>query len=613
MSSTTTEPLRGPSDEPVEEQRVRDALEPWRVDPEAFNSSLARRLAEAEEGSGGSEPDAGNPRSLSDGARSRFWRSPLLQRAAAILPPGFLHPDLLKSTGLGGGAAVLGKKIGVKGAPALLAFPAVAIFVLGLTFVAALRQATLGVNAKGADKDANTDDQLRFWWKTNGRAVLLLAVAAIIVFWGRPAEAILLMLLASMIALTWVLGKLQSAGLATRERLGERWGGMLMQVGIFGMMLTNALLRDSGSNLHAAWPACVLIVGGTACSLVGGWRPKSGGWTSQAKVHAVVSLGLVGMLYPSLRSAPTDRQRRLEYVEAFQGIPLNTAEWRPFALLSYELLRDGGRAPDLMRAETNLLKAVREDPKVSSYILSDAALLGIFNGEPLQEFADRYGVKNLLERDSALRHPAQSYFDIFVRSRLAPLNDAECDHVADRLLLALPEGPKFAALEETWWIQECLRLVGRLDRLAPHRPRIRDIVAASWRGSADSGGATPPARTFVDNPGFVTRRNLARFFSDEPTFYAVSLMAEHGAPSTVDLERVATACRMESIPSHGWFGGIDDTELIYSALWDRLNMDFEFPAESLGIRILRERVLVGCALLVVLCFVSTLRAPRQRA
>lgn len=608
--STTTGPSRGPSNEPIEESAVRGALEPWRVDADSFASSLAQRLAEAEDREEAADRGT-DGQTLSDGQRSRFWRSPLLQRAAAILPPGFLHPELLKSTGLGGGAAVLGKKIGVKGAPALLAFPAVAIIVLGLTFVAALRRATTGVNAEEAEDFRRFDAQLRFWWRTHGKAVLILGLAATILFWGRPAEAILLMLLVSMVVLTWVLGQLQRAGLATRERLGERWGGMLVQVGIFGMLLINVLLQDSGSNLHAAWPATVLILGGALCSLIGGWRPKSGGWSSQSKLHGLLSLGVVAMLFPSLMTTPSDRETRRDWVESFHGVPLDTAMWRPFSLLASELLRDGGPAPDLLRAERNLLEEVRKSPDVSSYILSDASRLGMFDGEPMGPFRTRYGVEHLLERDSALRHPAQSYFDIYVRGRIAPLTDGDRDHVARRLLLALPDEPEYAALEEIWWIQECLRLVDRVDHLAPHRRTIQDIVAAAWRGSIDEESPTRPARAFVDNPDFVDRRGLARFFRDEPTFYAVSLMAEHGVPESVDLERVAAACRLESLPDHGWFGGVDDTELLYAATWDRLHREFEIPRESLGILLLRERVLVGCALLVILCVVSTLRAPRE--
>ena len=502
----------------VAEPRLREALAPHRPSPEEFAEGVRRRIREAEER---------RARQDEEGA-ALLARSAFLRRAASILPPGLLPGPML---------LVAGKKAGLKGAPALLAIPAVSLLVLGLSFAAALGSLArpLRGEARIAEPgdDARHRQAVRAWWRASWwKPVLGLGlIAGLLIL--LPAEAAVILVLVSMVALVAILEGLRRAGYGSRAVIAGRCCGFLITLGAMVMPLESLLIPGWTPFAISA----SLLGGGVLCGLFAvrgastALRPL---WGSRALFLLPV---LMFMVWPMLITS-AGRGDLVAWVESFEDAELNSARWDDWSLVASWLERDPAAPPLDLAGPTEVLHAALDRGEdASPFTLLSAARLGLLRDGDWRARVDRIHIPSLIGRDGRLPFFEQACLKIRALQATRDLDGAERALLARRVMLSLPREADHEAIHAIWLGCESLDLLGcghLADELAED---VRSLLLEMWRGRHRREAASAG---FVTSPETVGKRHLADFFQHEATFEAVDLMIRFGVPEGLDLARVAS-------------------------------------------------------------------------
>lgn len=574
----------------VAEPRLREALAPHRPSPDEFAEGVSRRIREAEER--GARQDE-------EGA-ALLARSPFLRRAAAILPPGILPGPLLMAAG---------KKAGLKGAPALLALPAVSLLLLGLIFTGALASLARPLRSEARIGEPGDDalhrQAVRAWWRANWwkPALGLGLIAGLLIL--LPAEAAVILVLVSMVALVAILEGLRRAGYGSRPVIAGRCCGFLITLGAMVMPLESVLIP--GGTPFAV--SASLLGGGILCGLLairGAPASHPALWVAPAAFLLPV---IVLMVWPMLITS-AGRDDLVAWVESFEDAELNSARWSDWSLVASWLKRDPSSPPlDLSRPAAALHAALDRDQDANSYTLLSAARLDLLRQSDWQARADRHSVRQLLVEERPRPLPGYAHLDIRTLLNTREFDEDERDHIASRIVAIMPRKPEHGALHALWEGCETLELLDRghlADELAAD---ARTVLLEMWRGSHR---ASPEGAGFTNNVDFARKDRLAEFFQQGATFEAIDLMGRFGIPEDLDLARVARFCRGAAAPNLPWRRTFRPYQLVLEAARENLEASLPYRRPSPWSRLVANRLLVGVLLLVGLCLFAVFRAPSGR-
>jgi len=590
----------------LNEESLRRALEAVRPDPDEFRDEVLRKLAQRE----ASEPQA---RSLSSP-----WRS-----AAAVLPL-----ELLRPVGVSAPLSLVGKKLGAKGLTSAFVFPALSIAMAAFAFVATLRSLMRLRGTKHTSAEV-ADNAIRAWWKDHQWHAALTIVLLAAVAWTQPVEALVLILLVSMVVIAATLGQLSRAGAASRATVGTFTSTFL------GALLGLALMFDEfGAGLRSRhvpdyWAPLLVLSGSLICDLLGRWRSD---WSLFKRIGSAsgLALGLAACgLYLNERVHPVSDAQLQRYVAQFDEPPSDAVNWQRVGLVGEWLIdqnaavnRDRIRAWIDQRWSEAQARGADYDTLLPESVLRGAVRLDVFPRglwDALRE-PERFGY--LLEHDGPLSYPAASRVDLGLRAlaRL-DLSQDERDHLGRRLELGWPHEPVLQRLET---MAALCTLAAALERPLPVRD-LRDSVHAAllehWRGErADEPREAGFATELAD-----VEREIADIHLVNATLAAVELIERFGLPPGIELkrleaflQRVATPSLIEALSPRGFEAiSVQPYRYVAAVALRKLHATTEWSEHdrepNLLAALISERVLVASLLLVVLCIFATLRVARREA
>jgi hypothetical protein len=574
----------------LDEALLRKAFKQRRVEPRAFREAVERKIAEREK-----QRAADDQR-----IKSVVADSPMLRRAAAILPPGFI-PD----TAIAASAGSAAKWAFWKSVPALVAFPAAVLAMLVTTFVVGLRSVAAlqgrGDVREGAG-EALARAELGRWWKKQTVGVcLVLALAFYLLVSERAFELVMAILVVSMLLLVYLLRELSRVELASRAQVGQLCGRMLLSTYVYGGMAARHAVWEPLGSYGAIWILIGLLLSALACWAIGSTADKHARtrrhrrrWTP---FYAVLGLLVVSVFSTDVHGvAPRDLVNYASHLATSNG----SRDLPELANVVECLKRNGYAEPDLTAARTAFAARLADD--IDAGDLDAATRLGWIGRTEWEALKPRWidsQVRNWLEGtgpDHPFKHMNYALRGWVLLDKLT-LEDRE--RVVRRILAEWPAGSKAFELTEMLDVCDSLDIVGRSNALETKRADVLHALESCWVKSAHS---------LRHEGGFTDAPDLESSFP-EPTRAAVALMIRFGVPAEIDLKRVRTYLVTET--KHVFFRhSIEPYDL--PAAIALLDLEKHLPVPELSVADLLPglSILIGSALLVVFCLYATLRAPR---
>jgi hypothetical protein len=577
----------------VEESVLREALKPHRPDPHAFREAVERKIAEREKQRAQDEQRI----------QSVVAKSPLLRRAAAILPPGFL-PD----SAIAASAGAAAKWAFWKSLPALLAFPATVLAMMLTTFVVGVR--SVGAlqgrrDLREGTRKALARAEIARWWKKHTVAyILVFGLLFYLIENDRAFELVMGVLVVSMLCLVLLLRELSRANLAARSQVGSLCCRMLFGICIYIWMASQRAIWEPLGWFGVILLQMGIVAGGAACSALGTSvemrSPVGKTWWRQSVPYRAALLFVVLVVGAEVWGfTPHDL---FEYA-AHLARPGDSQPNLPRLATAVGWLRTNGcEEPDLSTARTAFLTTLKNDDLRAGDLDAATQLgwLGHDEWESLEPRWIRLQFQNWLE-GTGPDHPFTN-MDFALRGLvvLGKLTPADRDRAAQRILTEWPEGSRAYDLGAMQDVCTSLDIIGRGDLLESKRASVLRTLGSCWVSYADRFNR---AGGFTDAPTILDRSDA------RATEAAVDLMIRFGVPQEIDLRRVRTYLQFETQrmligDELGWrklpSGAI--------ALLD-LERHLPLPNPSLAEILPSLSIVIGSLLLVVFCVYATLRAP----
>ena len=586
------------------EKEMRDALRPVRPDAGAFRRAIEEKLAARK------SADAKHRRPLGG-----VWR-----QAAGVLPL-----DLLTLPVGGAYATGVTKPIVAKGLVSVAVLPVVALAMLFVTFLGTLR-AIIRVRPRPETDRAAEKQALRAWWKTHTPHV----VGTIIVLGGvaltQPVEAIVAILLVSMIVVTHLVLRLSRADAASRESVGRLTSGFLATLLLVGLFFGGALPAERVETLPDFYTPLIVLLGYVACTMLESWKR---GWSRTRKgLTVLVTCGAAALSISVLdaRVRPVTDSQLASFVRDFDRPLSDTVDWRRLGVVGEWLEENGARRTAIERERLRGVVADGWRARVDSDRLfgssfPSVSILGAARLDLLPEsiwdaIREQQEERPWIDGTGPLSHPEA--IELELRARLRdPMEPSLRDRLARRLRAGWAAANDARALESMAASSELLELLGRPVTDAEITERVHAALEASWHGRSTS---SPFATAFVSYPARLDDEAVADLLRLDSTHGAVQLMARFGVPSGIDLVRVEAflrraatptlvealsppSIRLVTIQNYRYRAGVALRDLL--AIPTRGADD---ERDTWIARLLDERVFVGASLLVVLCILATLRA-----
>lgn len=570
-------------------QAIGDAMAPEHRGEKDFREGVQERL----------DADAKKP----------FQVTALARSAAAFLPPVLLPKGLLKGGTVVGGLAA--KKMGWKLIPGVIAFPAVVMIMLVVTFAMGLRRAVTSGPQSLERRDAK--DEIRAWWR---RFFVPIAVSVLALFWfgqKAPVEATMLFVALSMASLVGIFGVLSRAGLASRREVGYRLGSFLFGLVIYAQMVS--VSRDVqyiGERWVSGLPVS-LALAATLCIVLGTRDDAGGREMRRAWITGVLGTGLaVGLLFVGIRSRqPVTREQAVEYVEGgFRELSDFRYEVQKLASTARHLALDGGVAPSLDVLQEELWSWIDREPLFG---MNPVFVLGVEDLGLL-----RPKDYEALER-SIRQYPSPSSFDagrqaikIFTEIRGATLTDEDRDRLMDEVLDGSKGPGEPGALSDIYFRTRILDRIGRSEAIGDLSSQAEAVLLETWAPDVRLGsacflfGATSKPDAWYGGQPF---KNLTATWL-QSTDHALRLMVRFGVPDGVDLRLLHSYLDFQSR-----IKGYTSTSGQYShaaAMRSRLESlpEWEQVAKfQIVFKLLDFRLFIAGLLLSTFCIFVTLRAP----
>ncbi len=566
-----------------------------RPDPDAFRARVAERIVEKER-----EPNVDVPRERS------ILRTEFLRRAAAFLP---LDPS----------AAAFGKII-----LTTLALPFIVLVASVGAFVAAAKSVVrTGSTAQPAVKEPSyvqmassgrlkSSSYLVQSLQTIGMFALLLP-AAIGSAWAVDIVVALVLLAAG--ALVLVVRGLSTDTLLTPRTVSTQ------AIAILASLFAGAFLwpasrqaAAAGSDLGIGWAASVVLAGMVVCALLPRQRPS---WGSVGWLLFLTPLLLLNPMGRTNTSPANLRKQVANYdVEA-----LELRAWEELGLVTEALAAVGERVPSMPAVERELesvlarsiedkLHVWREGVDAHPAVWTAALHAGLMTHDRWCALASRAdekrGLDGLLKLSGPLRTPVYNEYQVAMLVATREISPEQRETLASHIEAAWPERGSHDPLANALLIVRLLDHLGFVERANARRADVHALLVEHWTG-------TMPLAVFLRMGGFTPNPERFKTSLAGPTHAAAVLMARFGVPEGIDLRLVRAYLRVESaapwlgIPESAYLKGVSRAALL------RLERDIGIPPRSKFEAVVGERVLIACALLVLLCVLAIRSAPRVSA
>jgi len=565
----------------VEERELRELLRPHRPDPARFREAVARRVADLERA-----PEA--PEAQSDG-----WR-----KAAALLPPD------LAAIALGSGKAW----------SAALLLPALALASVFGAFFASARSidrstrdaapATADVNQRGARLPLPRNSPMR-WGTVLNSAVqfgaLAMVVAPVLLGSTRVVEVIVGLMALSMLTLALHVRGLALAGLLQRALVLRVCLGALSTVFAGCFLWASSFHVDDGRSALGLSMCGLVVLGGQAL-LASVYRSEL---TRGQYWSTVICAVLVGALITGPNLIDTSAPPRIRaYVESERLSVENLRGWEELAASVEALAAVGAPAPDLAGVRTKLEAAIDDGVDAHSWVWTAGARLGLIDAPHWRTLAARrletHRLDSLLQLEIPVRKPDYAEYELHMLLATRELGAEQREALVRRVEAAWPTADEGRALSDA---ARCVRWLDLLGRPELVDARRADVHAILERHFVTRGGLFARLGGFTSNP-----TSLRTSFADA-TSQAVELMARLGTPEGVDLLQVRGFLRSDGLHRGVFEAGNGDLWALARAARLRLERQIGLPGGGpLGV-VLAERLLLGVALIVLLCLFATHAAP----
>lgn len=479
--------------------------------------------------------------------------SPRLRWVASILPPGFVA----------GAAGIAGKKLGLKAVAGVIAMPAIAILVLVGTFVGGVRSLRSATEAYPSTAE-DIAELNRDWWRRNRVLAFLSLGLVLLLFYMGQVEALLLLLVLSMVVTVSWQAELARAELLDRKVVARGAGMLLFWMAWIAANLKDALPPEP-SGIPVLAQGGILALGGLACFVAGGvvsWRcVVSAAWHPERK-----------MLHPD---PVTTFCLRVLYS--------STALLFGVFFLALSVLCVGVVSGSLARG-------ILDDPPTPESLARDV--------ERALDSGQSLSTDDLVEASHFISEETPGALDPEWAARV----QGELSGRATRLELGDGE-----AQPDTLrgWLERlrALEAAGGRPELDECASEIRELLPLSW------------AEARVGHKAFGTELDRTHFWlhqlgPHETARDALALMARVGVPRGLDLDEV----RAELEHDVRWSGRIlprplrHGRDLSFDIAW--LYLERLAPREH-GVLdgIIDHRLTLGAVLLSLLCLVAVRRAP----
>jgi hypothetical protein len=579
----------------LDEALLRRAFKQRRVEPRAFREAVERKIAEREK-----QRAADDQR-----IHSAIAASPLLRRAAGILPPGLL-PDTAIAAGVGASAkwAVWKSLVAVIAFPATVLAMLVATFVVGVRSVGALQGGGGGELRDGTRAALARAEMARWWRKQSVGVCLIWGLAFYLLMSGRAFELVMGILVASMVLLVLLLRELSRVQLASRAQVGQLCGRMLVSICLYvGIGAQNAVWEPLGS-YGVLWILAGLLVFSVACSALGtrveAHALTSNRWRRWTPLYGALAVSVLLVIGTDVRGvAPRDLA---QYAAQLAASNDSRPDLPQLASVVDCLKRNGYGAPDLSAARTAFAARLAND-ELDAGDLDAATRLGWIGRTEWEALKPRWidlQVQNWLDGTGSghpFKHMNYALRGLVLLGNLAP---ADRERAVERVLAEWPTGTESFDLSAMRDVCDSLDIMGRLDALESKRAEVLRTLESCWVKSA---------RRRAHEGGFSDYPKRFPLSQAEPTYAAVELMIRFGVPAEIDLKSVRKY--LLTATEHGLIGHrFRDYDL--PAAMALLDLEKHLPVPELSVADVAPglSILIGSALLVVFCLYATLRAPR---
>lgn len=567
----------------TDEELIRASLERERPDPDDFRRSALAKLAER---------DAESAKLAQRETQAPIRREdPARMAQAASVAPIHLFPALLSARSIG-----------------WVAFPVVLLAAAAMTFLWSMKRVVGPRPARSSSRPhrgsftRSSELLIKTWWRRNALAAGCTFACIAAVGWFLPVNAILLVLIGSMVYIATIIPELSRGGLATRRivaKMTSEFLGLLLAL----TLLAGGLGLDAPSiQLHEPWIPATFLAGSFLCDFIGQWQYLKTRWRKLTALLPTLLVIVVTATTLWPRGLTIDEAEVIRYVESFDAPIEDVVEWQRFGRL-HAMLRDleSPAAPSELALARWRAAATTLGPDSSATELTWSSVDGAARGGCLanstwQTLAEDPITRAVLRSEGGYPEP------LIYRSRVMALlreglSNEERQRIADWLLTVRVRSVRPRPLIRFADLVEMLDQLGQPTdeaflRQYAHR-RIEMYSNARALGASNLG----------------------------PTVALVRLLARFGMPDGFDVEpfrerlaRLADPTIIESLTPASWTL-LTVQKYRYEATAALLLLHAVAPAErrerSALEWIASERLAFGAALLVLLCLLAVTRTPTE--
>jgi hypothetical protein len=568
----------------IDEQELRDALEPLRPEADAFEAGVRKRLR--------SMPQH---RKLDIPA---FDDSPWLHVAASMVPLSLIGKTASAHTVMPLGMVPLGYKI-----IGYVALPSISILLmLGATLIAMFKIRKAQVSPASGDADAAKQslDVLKNWWWSFGLIPTCLSLIALIAFVSGYTFPVFLFFLGSGFAMVALVTRLGQAGIIDRGTVG---GSLISSLVGLAQVMQITTIFDSGRHLlDQSLVMLILLLAAILLGLVISLGQWNGRRTFAIAFMLIVSAALIFGFFGQSIWNPMTIHKLQNHVEGFEQSRFSSSSWQHWAVPAV-WLQQSGVTLDLSKPKA-LLEAEMAGEQ-NPFILGVASRAGLMTSADFARVRDPFKRRKLLldpySRDQPITSIGQQEFSIRELAMDGQWNEGELDLLESRLIQTLRYSlsPARADLGDLLIATHLLEAIGRPCNDASIRQQVQLTLVKMQRiefnlGSRKGGFAAFPTLNHSD---LLT------------TSSAIELMETYGLPPEINLMAIRSFLRPSM--TDGWM--LHDVALRDAGLRFPARMRLE---NLLGVSpltwtdyIRHEPSIAMAIVFALLCFFATLGCP----
>ncbi len=575
----------------IDEDELRSALRPLRIDRDAFEAKIRRRIDAAT-----------RLHELSESSPAKPEQSGWLHVAASVLPLPLLGKGASGSlTTFSIGQLSLGQKI-----VAITALPAIGLMLMiTATIWAVLKVRKVHRNQQSGDLDPQKMGEVtKRWWRQFGVLVVGMAWGGLLLMLIGYAIPVFIIFLISGITMVSLITRLGREQVIDRTSIASSLGpGMLLLVQITHIA---SMFSQGFPFLDQMLIPAVLATGGFVLLMVCPVQAEHLSRAASRLVKLVASTGgilLAGWFSSSLWN-PISTDDLKAYVESFDQAPFSSASWRAWKVPA-AWLRDSNM-PLNMSTPYRLLETEIANDEPNARILRYAFETDLIQLQDLNRLGDWELQKGPMFRESNRGKPFLSITDresclVHALIMRGELDANQRDFLAERLRMTM-EGLKTKTygylLEEQLRITKLSRLIGRPLGADSYRDWVHRTLVGHQRLNHRFG---------VRRGGFAQSMKLD-FSNEYATADAIELMQIYGVPAEVRIDALRSYLR--PTPHDSW---LRNQSCVRVASLQRLESLPDVSPITWRDFLRYEQSLIMAVLFTLLCIFATVGAPKHRA